>query len=370
MNNCDNRILLIVSEFPPGPGGIGSHAYSLTCALVKKGFCIDVLTNADYVSQSDVKQFDDTQLFSIIRFSRKGYFVYVRRWYLIAKQLCHCKYRTVFVSNTFALWSAILLRLLKPKLRIIAILHGSEVRPKGFKRWITHFSLLFSSQCVAVSHFTASLIPKWITRKKKVTIITNGIHCADYENLSFMPKDLQGSPCLLTVGNVTPRKGQHRVIKALPSLIIEYPNIHYHVVGLPTNVVQLESLSKQLGVDSYVTFHGKAPTKLDLAAYYAASDIFMLLSENQPNGDVEGFGIVVLEAGMFQLPTIGALFCGIDDAVCEGYNGLLVDGNDVSAVCRAVGRCLQDTEMRQRAEEWSRNHNWDTLVTNYIELFS
>lgn len=143
--------------------------------------------------------------------------------------------------------------------------------------------MMACNQLVAVSHYTASIIPAWIRKSKNISIIPNGIDCQrmDRKLTESVPLNLQGSPILLTVGGVTPRKGQHRVIRALPEIIRSYPQACYHIVGLPIYQKQFEELAIQCGVQEHIVFHGVCPTWEKLTEYYKAADLFMLLSENQ-----------------------------------------------------------------------------------------
>ena len=98
------------------------------------------------------------------------------------------------------------------------------------------------------------------------------------------------------------------------------------------------------------------------------SDIFMMLSENQPDGDVEGFGIAILEANIYSLPAIGAVGCGIEEAICPGINGELVDGDDVASISGTVMKILEQTgEYSRGIKEWIRCHDWSILIDDFLK---
>ena len=84
MKGLHKKIIIISTEFPPGPGGIGSHAYSLTEALSNKGGEMDVFTCGDYSSKQTIVDFDRKQSFKIHRFRRKGWLTYFYRLYDVA----------------------------------------------------------------------------------------------------------------------------------------------------------------------------------------------------------------------------------------------------------------------------------------------
>jgi phosphatidylinositol alpha-1,6-mannosyltransferase len=255
----------------------------------------------------------------------------------------------------------------------MAVLHGSEVNLKHrLFRILTRLALQKADLLVAVSEFTYSLLPEKL-KKKPFRIIPNGIDVAEF---SFLDKrsesiEINGFPSLLTVGNVTPRKGQHRVIKALPHLVKQYPEIHYHIVGLPTCKDDFLGLAQELGVSSHVTFHGRLAGREQLAAMYKSSDCFAILSENQKDGDVEGFGIVVLEANYFGLPAIGALGCGIADAIENGTNGFLVDGDNPQQIGDALKNILVAPEhFAEGSRRWAALHDWEVIGRQFAQALA
>ncbi len=141
-----------------------------------------------------------------------------------------------------------------------------------------------------------------------------------------------GQPILLTVGRLQKRKGQDNVIRALPEILRAFPHAKYVVVGSAQGGTadfrkELETLAMQAGVADRVIVV-EDPTTRDIALYYAASDLFLMPNRFEPPGDVEGFGIVFLEAGFFKKPTIGGNSGGVVDVVLDEKTGFLVDGTN------------------------------------------
>ena len=367
------KLVVISTEFPPGPGGIGHHAYSLCNTLHQKGKEITVLTSADFADAKRVEVFDQQQLYPVIRFPRNGWRTYLQRLRITHRETRKNRPDYIILTGKFSLWIGLYLKVFFSGTPTIAILHGSEVNlANRFLRMLTHYSINAADHIVAVSNFTASLLPSFIKNKRNIAIIPNGI---ETNELSTYLRDknftLQGEPALLTVGHVSPRKGQHRVIKALPVILPEYPKAHFHMVGRPIFEPELRLLAKKLGVEGHITFHGVASNHSDLAQYYIAADIFMLLSENQPNGDVEGFGIVALEANYFGLPVIGARFCGVEDAVDPGQSGYLVDGDNTNEISEAIQWCLRNKEeLSSQSKVWAQSHEWTKVVEEYLQIIT
>lgn len=363
------KVLLISSEFPPGPGGIGYHAYSLCISLNEIGYYVVAMSPADFVSEKEVLEFDEIQNFQIIRYPRIGWKTYFHRWNVTKEYLRENKVETIILTGKFSLWQGWLIKQFFSEQKTMAILHGSEVNLKNFWfRKFTHLSINAADTIVSVSNFTKDLLPEWIKKQREITIIPNGIFLTG-KNAKSIGNLLDGFPKLITVGHVSSRKGQHRVIQALPNLKVLYPEIKYHIVGRPVNQSKLEVLAEELGVLDHIQFHGRIKNHDDLGYYYQESDVFMLLSENQNDGDVEGFGIVALEANESGLPVIGAKYCGVEDAVSQGISGLLVDGNDINEICEAVTYCIDHRiELTAGAQKWAQQHQWKEIVKEFEVL--
>lgn len=367
------RILLVSSEFPPGPGGIGRHAADLSLALASRGYLVDVYSNIDYVAQDYIYSFEN-ELPSNIKlhhFKRLGILTYPLRILRVINALRLNRYSRIIFTGKFPLWTgAIIKYLFGRKRRVEFFVHGSEVNPGGrLDRALTHWSLKKADVIWSVSKFTKSILPLDIQQTKNINILPNGVHYSSWPQPDYVIlfNEWKGYPKLLTVGSISPRKGQHRVINALPNLLKLYPDIHYHIVGMDTIHGYLNDLIDNLKLTDHVTLHGRLPGKSELARAYNTSDIFMMLSENQPDGDVEGFGIAILEANIYGLPAIGALGCGIEDAISPGVNGELVNGDDPEAITKGVVKMLeQSVQYRGGSKNWVMSHDWNILIDDFL----
>ena len=366
------RILIITSEFPPGPGGIGQHSFCLATELVRKGYWVYVATNADNARYDDVLVFDDARPKGLIiyRTLRNGAKTYLHRIHTVLSLLRQERIDKVILSGKFSLWIGLILKILRYRIPTLAILHGSEVNiGNGVARWITHKSIGSADSLISVSNYTKSLLPAKILDRQKVTVIPNGVDLKEFKVVNAKKMYLRGNPVLLTVGNVTRRKGQHRVISVLPEILKAFPEACYHIIGLPTLKEDFERVASDLKVENHVVFHGRLPSRNDLGKAYRSADAFILLSENQPDGDVEGFGIVILEANLFGLPTIGALGCGISDAIQDGVNGYLVDGESSFEVLEALKRIMANRGVLSVSSKvWADSHDWTRVVEMYRDV--
>lgn len=358
------RVLLISSEFPPLPGGIGNHALNLAQHLTSKKYKIVVLTNIREKNVAEDLQFDQSLPFKVVRVKRYKYsiFTYLKRIFL-AFQLAN-KQDIILCSGKYSLWLGSLLKYFL-KVKTIGILHGSELLlSQPLLKKITAHSLQKLDGVIAVSNYTKSLVSH--LKVKHIEVIPNGFYISPQnETIKSISEKLQ----LITVGNVTQRKGQHNVINALPLLVKHFPEITYHIVGIPTEKEKLTQLAQQKKVSSHIQFHGKVNEVFKIQLLNQSS-IFVMLSEHTPYGAVEGFGIAILEANALGLPAIGALNCGIEDAIKERYSGKLVAHNNAEAFSQAVIEITNNYKMYSKnATAWAANFTWDKIIEHYHTFF-
>lgn len=159
---------------------------------------------------------------------------------------------------------------------------------------------------------------------------------------------LGAAKIILSVGRLIPRKGFDSVIRALPEIRHAIPNAHYLVVGAGPDATRLRALASAMGVEEHVTFVGFVNDR-ELPSYYAAGDLFVMVSREIPEkGDIEGFGIVYLEAGLMGKPSVAGVSGGAGEAVVDGVTGVLVDPRDEHALAQAIVRVLGDSALSER----------------------
>jgi glycosyltransferase involved in cell wall biosynthesis len=179
-----------------------------------------------------------------------------------------------------------------------------------------------------------------------------------------------GRVVLLTVGRLVKRKGVAWFVRnVLPKL----PNVLYLVIGVGPEREEIERGAAETGTTHQLWLAGKV-SEARLPAMLGASDVFVM-----PNievaGDVEGFGIVAIEAAASGLPVVAARLEGIPDAIAEGQNGTLIESGDVDGFVSAVTRLVDDAPERTRQGERGRAYTqqqnaWPRIVARYSELFS
>lgn len=269
----------------------------------------------------------------------------------------------IICSGKFSLWLGGLISIFF-KRKFIAVIHGSELRlPNMVLRKLTDISLKRFNQVIAVSNYTKSLV-SYLDLKNTV-VIPNGFEM-DIP-VTILPKT-KPVPVLITVGNVTQRKGQQNIINALPNLLEKYPDLKYHIVGIPTERNKLEQLALKLNVENAIVFFGKVSENEKIELLQQA-DVFVMLSETTKAGDAEGFGIAILEANALGIPAIGSFGCGIEDAIKVGTSGKLINNKEPKELLFALQDVLNNYEVySQGAKNWAQNFTWKKVIKRYLEI--
>ncbi|WP_103529468.1 glycosyltransferase family 4 protein, partial [Streptomyces sp. SM12] len=181
---------------------------------------------------------------------------------------------------------------------------------------------------------------------------------------------LADRPVVVCVSRLVQRKGQDTLIRAMPRVLERVPDAVLLVVGGGPYLPELRKLAASEGVADSVRFTGSVPWS-ELPAHYGAGDVFAMPCRTRRGGlDVEGLGIVYLEASATGLPVVGGDSGGAPDAVLEGETGWVVRGGGAGAPAETADRVvtlLQDPELRQRMGERGRawveeKWRWDLLA--------
>jgi phosphatidylinositol alpha-1,6-mannosyltransferase len=172
---------------------------------------------------------------------------------------------------------------------------------------------------------------------------------------------------LLSVGRLQRRKGYDMAIAALHSLQPVLPRLRYVIVGDGEHRVQLEASVAERGLGDRVFFAGAVPES-ELPSYYAACDMF-LMPNRVDDGDVEGFGMVFLEAAASGKPVIGGRSGGVPEALEDGATGFLVEGTEIAAVAAAIRRLASSARLRRQMGDAGRarvlqSFTWDAAAAS------
>ena len=174
----------------------------------------------------------------------------------------------------------------------------------------------------------------------------------------------EGERVLLCFGRLVRRKGVDRVIRALPAIRKKVPGTRLVVAGTGPELRRLRRLARGLGED--VVFAGRVPAG-DAPAVYASADAFVLPVVDRWFGlEVEGLGVVLLEAGASGTPSVTGRSGGTPEAVIDGDTGIVIDARNRSELVHAVVRLLTDEDLRARMGAAGRSHVADTFANRPI----
>jgi phosphatidylinositol alpha-1,6-mannosyltransferase len=186
---------------------------------------------------------------------------------------------------------------------------------------------------------------------------------------------LTDRPVVVCVSRLVPRKGQDALIRALPAIQRRVPGTALLIVGGGPYRQSLHRLARQTGVERDVVFTGSVPAA-ELPAHYAAGDVYAMPCRTRNRGlDVEGLGIVYLEASATGLPVVAGDSGGAPDAVREGETGYVVDGRNLGQIADRVATLLADRELARRmgaaGRAWvEREWRWETQARRMTELLA
>ena len=377
------RLLFVTQDFPPDVGGIQTYSWEVATRLAERVEALEVIAphrpsaarvdRAAPPAVTRVRGRPDllpvTALFTVAR----------RAVRLRADVALHAQWQTVGAS-ALARWLTGYPR------RIVCAAHGRELlfNPLSgrsglgaaydrFRRW----SLAQPDALLPVSRYTARLLQERGVPPARLRVVPNG---TDPER--FRPRggralrDRLGigrRPMLLTVGRLVPRKGVDTVLRALPRIAASVPEVQYMVAGTGPDRSRLERLAVRKGVRDRVHFVGHVADDA-LPSYYSAADLFVMPAREAPP-DVEGFGLVFLEANACGTPAVGARSGGVPDAIVDGETGLLVPPAAPTALASALASLLHAPEQlatlgRQGRTRTLRTANWQEVARNVHALLS
>ncbi|TRZ84671.1 MAG: glycosyltransferase family 1 protein [Streptomycetaceae bacterium] len=263
-------------------------------------------------------------------------------------------------ATTACFGAAAPLGLLAPTLRragvvkIVALTHGHEVW------WSKVFPFNVAMRRIGktvdvityLGEFTRSAISRALpsASQKAMVKIAPGIDVEHFSpdidaTLLRNSLGLADKAVIVSVGRLVHRKGQDRLIEALPIILSKIPNAHLLVVGQGPYLERLETLATTKGVSDHVSFIGRIHYS-ELPKYFRVGDVFAMPSRSRFFGlEVEGLGIVYLEASACGIPVIAGDSGGAPDAVLENVTGLVVDGTNVESIADAAISILSNPAM-------------------------
>lgn len=357
------RPLLVTNDFPPAIGGIQRFAYELASRLGDTA----VLAGA----HPDARAHDRGLGFPVMR-SLEPFMLPTPRSAARIREAVAAHH-----ANVVLFCSPLPLGLLGPSVGApwAVVAHGAELnipaRAPGIAA-LTRRRLRDADMLFAVSVYTAQRLRAFVGADgPPIKLLRNGVPleaapgqdpgCAVRRRLG-----LGDAPVITCVGRMVPRKGQDRLLAALPSIRREVTGTRLLLVGDGRLRPRLERDAARLAPGS-VVFAGSVPED-ELPGYFAAGDVFAHPNRSRWLGlEQEGFGIIFLEAQARGRPVVAGRSGGAPEALREGETGILVDGASVEEIAHAVAGLLADrphaARMGAAGRAFVREHfSWERII--------
>jgi len=374
-------ILLLTNDFGPRAGGIETF---IICLLERmpRGEVI-VYTSKQVGSESFDKKWLDNFGVEVIRDSSKTLLPTPRVIRAVRRVIKHSNIEKIWFGAAAPLGiSARFLRVGNVK-KVVALSHGHEVW--WSKVFPFNFAMKEISRSVDVLTFlgdyTGSVIEKHFKDKAKLVKFAPGIDInhfkpeRDPSKVNAVRAELKigSEPLILSVGRLVHRKGQDKLITAMPKILAKRPDAKLLLIGQGPRKAKLDSLVAKYGIEDSVIFLGSI-AYADLPKYLNAADLFVMPSRSRLMGlEVEGLGIVYLEASACALPVIAGSSGGAPDALIDGKTGYVVDGMDINQIANRVLSLIDNPkvakEMGEAGRLWVENNwSWDIWSGAFNEL--
>ena len=341
------RLCLLTNDYPPMEGGISAYTKGLCQGFDALGHQCDV-----FFFPVNAMSLIDEQ--SVTTLPVKGRWTFSR--YLSAKKALNqvrdrlLSADLLIVSSWSPLGAACKALLKETKPRSVLLAYGNDVlepmrskrQTKRMKEVFEYFDLL-----AAISRYTASLCQR--VTKREVTVIGGGLDRKFTQNKVKAEADGRDRAfAFLSVGRLIERKGCGLVIESLSRIRHLLSNWRYIIIGNGPYESELRDLALKHNLAEHVQIRTHVGID-ELLKWYRVSDVFVMVSREIPEkGEVEGLGLVYMEAGGASLPVIAGRTGGVADVVEEGVNGLLVDPISAEEISNALLELYRDRSLRER----------------------
>ncbi|MFJ9677333.1 glycosyltransferase family 4 protein [Streptomyces sp. NPDC101194] len=372
-----DKTLIVTNDFPPRPGGIQAFLHNMALRLDPGQIVVYASTwKRGPEGAAATAAFDAEQPFTVVR-DRATMLLPTPRVTRRAVQLLR-------MHGCRSVWfgAAAPLGLMAPALRragarrLVATTHGHEA---GWAQLPAARQLLgrigeTTDTITYLGEYTRSRIATALTPEaaSRMVQVPPGVdektfHPDSGGDLVRARLGLSDRPVVVCVSRLVPRKGQDTLILAMPAILAQVPDAVLLIVGGGPYAKELERLAARTGVADSVRFTGPVPWE-ELPAHCGAGDVFAMPCRTRRGGlDVEGLGIVFLEASATGLPVVAGDSGGAPDAVLDGETGWVVRGGSVEESADRIVTLLRDPELRRRMGERGRawveeKWRWDLLA--------
>ncbi|NQT49230.1 glycosyltransferase family 4 protein [Candidatus Kuenenbacteria bacterium] len=377
------RTLLVTIDFPPMFGGVANYWANLCRCMPSDSF---VVLAQEYDNSLD---FDIKQNYLIYRKN----LISNNKW-LWPKwlPLLYQTYKLIRSENIkklvvgHVLPTGTVAYILKKLLRVpyLVSIHGLDIaiaQQNKRKKWLMRKVFSQAEKIITNSNYTKEQLLKLDCCVKDDVVVvypcpnkTLGKGSEEFKQRVFQNNNLQNKKIILTVGRLVERKGHDKVIEAMPEILEKIPNAVYIIVGQGKQLSDLKTKAEEIQVKDKVLFFTDMMDN-ELPTFYELADVFIMPSRQLANGDVEGFGIVYLEANIYAKPAIAGKSGGAVEAVEHNLNGLLVDPLNINEISQAIVSVLENQTKAKELGERGRERviekfNWEKQAAELVKILS
>ena len=383
MDGSDNQkpvksVLITSQYYPPHVGGISKYMSSMVAALGPARICC--LTGARAQGYSDA----NSQGVGIYRrplaFVDPKYVQAVGWVAAVAEILIRERPKAVQLATLYEGYLGLWMRRWMG-MPYVVYAHGNEILDAVQAEWGGHRLAIRSADCVfANSHYTVDLLKKAGVQPERIQVVHPGCDVDKFRPIEVSIEDRRAilgphaeKKVILTVGRLVTRKGHDLVIRALPRVLKAHPETCYLIAGSGPAKQAIARLADEMGLGGKVLFFENLNDS-DLVKIYNLCDVFVMPSRaDLKSCDVEGFGIVFIEANACGKPVIAGRSGGMADAVVDGVTGFLVDPDDPDALAESLSRMIRDSSFARRIGQQGRDRavrefTWSLIATRVDEI--
>lgn len=377
------KIVQVTPRFPPAIGGLENHVYNISLELVKRGHQVVVLTSND-VEEVKVVNEEFMNGIEVYRFPLFLPRLFREGWLMpnLLKMLPTLQADIIHAHSCRCL-SSFIAALLSERRGVPFVLTPHGIFPKrgwfnGLVKSVYDYSfgnilLKFADKIIALTESNKSLLLNLGASEPKTVIIGNGVDVEKYRESTRVDvtKRKHGflGPVILYVGRVAWHKSLERAIEALPSIVEEFSDAKFVLVGpkYTEESERLLRLAERLGVEDSIVRTGRV-SESQLHFYYSIADIFILPSV------YEGLSLSMLEAMASKVPIMVCSSAGVSGILTHGKNAFILNNGTKDEISRSMNFLLNCSELRETIRQnahglVTRKYTWTAVVSKLESIY-
>lgn len=355
-------ILFMTRRFPPSVGGMEKFAYDLSRAIGQK-------SNVHLIKWGGSNKYVPVVLMPLF---------FIRACWVLTTQ----KIEVIHMQDgVFSVMGVVLKYVFRKPLTVV--IHGLDITHENkLYQILVLWALKRADIIFCISHMAqAEVVKRGINQGKTIFIplgITDDLSDSNREaarqRVIKKLELLESSKIILSAGRLVKRKGVNWFVgNVLPGIVKNNSKVVFIVSGQGPEQEAIKHTIKKLELEENVHLLGRTSDEF-LADLYKGSDVFVMPNIKVP-GDMEGFGIVLLEAALCELPIVATGIEGITDAIIKDENGILVAEKDVTGFANVIVKLLSDSkkahQMGAKSRQYTlKNFSWDKIADQYIKGYN